>query len=98
MNATILLLVALAILLAIDWLQTLTIARNPGRWRELNPLLGEHPSVARVNAWFAFVALLAAAFCWRMWDLPQVIACAAAALAVAEGACVVNNFRKGIRP
>lgn len=40
-----------------DWAQTRTIARNPDRWNEVNPILGEHPSVGRVDAYFAVMAL-----------------------------------------
>lgn len=41
------------VLLAADWMQTRTIAKNPSRWSETNPILGEHPSVGKVNAYFA---------------------------------------------
>ena len=37
-----------ALILA-DWSQTLRMADNPRRWREINPLLGPHPSEGRVN-------------------------------------------------
>ena len=40
-------------LLVADWAQTRTIAKNPDRWYETNPLLGKHPSVSRVNNYFA---------------------------------------------
>lgn len=36
-----------------DWAQTRTIARNPERWRELNPILGAHPSTREVDQYFA---------------------------------------------
>jgi len=35
-----------------DWGQTRTIAMNPQLYREKNPVIGEHPSLGRVNAWF----------------------------------------------
>ncbi len=44
--------------LAIDWRQTQTIAENPNRWYELNPILGHHPSIGAVNRHFAFNAVL----------------------------------------
>mgnify|MGYP006863133829 FL=1 len=37
----------------IDWLQTRKIAQNPDRWYERNPVLGRHPSIEKVDAWFA---------------------------------------------
>lgn len=36
----------------VDWRQTRTIAKHPEQWRELNPFLGRHPSVSRVNNYF----------------------------------------------
>ena len=36
----------------VDWGQTRTIAYNPDQWRELNPFLGDHPSVGAVNTYF----------------------------------------------
>ena len=36
----------------IDWAQTRHIARNPDRWRELNPLLPQHPTLGQVNRHF----------------------------------------------
>jgi len=46
----------------IDWRQTLSIAeeRRPDgsfRWREINPLLGDHPSAGRVNSHYVITAL-----------------------------------------
>lgn len=37
---------------AVDWAQTRHIARNPARFRELNPLLDRHPSLGDVNRYF----------------------------------------------
>ena len=36
-----------------DWLQTRQIAANPDKWHETNPVLGEHPSKGKVDAYFA---------------------------------------------
>jgi hypothetical protein len=36
----------------IDWLQTREVAVNP-RWSEMNPILGPHPTIDEVNAYFA---------------------------------------------
>lgn len=49
--------------LCIDWVQTRWIADHPG-FLELNPILGAHPSLGRVNAYFtvAIVALIAVTF------------------------------------
>lgn len=37
----------------VDWLQTREIAKSPGKYRETNPILGEHPSLEKVDAYFA---------------------------------------------
>ena len=42
---------------AVDWGQTRYIAKNPDRFYEYNQLLGEHPSVARVNNYFIGVGI-----------------------------------------
>lgn len=47
------LLVVAIVLQCIDLAQTTTIARNPAQWYETNPLMGTHPSVARVRATMA---------------------------------------------
>ena len=47
------LLAASTALLIIDWGQTRYIAKNPTRFHELNPILGRHPSIGRVNTYFA---------------------------------------------
>lgn len=36
----------------IDWGQTRYIAKNPQQFHENNPILGEHPSVGKVNTYF----------------------------------------------
>ncbi|HET8689056.1 MAG TPA: hypothetical protein VFM18_20795 [Methanosarcina sp.] len=41
----------------IDWAQTRNIARNPNKWYEQNNILGNHPSVEKVDAYFATMAL-----------------------------------------
>ena len=49
--------VALAFI-AVDYGQTKTIARNPQQYHETNPILGEHPSVGQVNAYYIATAVL----------------------------------------
>lgn len=41
----------------IDWLQTRTIAHNPDKWHEQNAILGKHPSIDRVDRYFALTGL-----------------------------------------
>jgi hypothetical protein len=42
----------------IDWRQTRYIAKNPGDYNELNPILGSHPETWEVDAWFVGTALI----------------------------------------
>ncbi len=49
------------VLLGIDWLQTLYIAKHPLEYFEVNFILGKHPTVQRVTAYFAAWALLCVA-------------------------------------
>jgi hypothetical protein len=80
---------------AIDWSQSLTIARNPDRHEERNFFLGPHPSVGEVNRYFgatlaahwAVSALLPrrARGVWQCFSL------------VVEGQAVARNFAVGVR-
>jgi hypothetical protein len=47
------LLATTALMLAADWGQTRNIAAHPERFKEVNPILGPHPSTRRVDAYFA---------------------------------------------
>lgn len=48
----------------IDWSQSRYIARNPALFEENNPLLGLHPSVGNVNAYFATSIVAGAALAY----------------------------------
>jgi hypothetical protein len=41
-----------------DWKQTRTASEQPERYQEQNPILGEYPSIKRVDTYFAVTALL----------------------------------------
>lgn len=43
--------------LSTDWKQTLEIAKNPDKYSETNPILGEHPDESKVHTYFAACAL-----------------------------------------
>lgn len=49
-----------------DWGQTRNIAKNPKRFHELNPVLGEHPSVAEVDRYFIAAAAVHAAVAYAL--------------------------------
>lgn len=59
----VLLLIAEA-LLALDWRQTLTIARDPAVYSEINKILRPHPSVAAVCRYFILCMLGLALNAW----------------------------------
>jgi hypothetical protein len=59
--------IATATLIA-DWGQTRSIAKNEDKWKELNLILGEHPSVGRVNTYFATSILATAGVAYLLKD------------------------------
>lgn len=89
-------LVILLVLLAIDWRQTITICRTPGK-REvwIEKIIGTYPKEHRVHLWFGACAGAAIAFALMA---PEPWPWALALFAVGEAAAVVRNFRKGIKP
>lgn len=50
--------IALGTLLLVDYLQTRQIAKQPEIYHETNPVLGRHPSLGAVNAYFAGAAII----------------------------------------
>lgn len=58
---------AAATLHAVDYLQTLEIARNPDRFYERNPLLGRHPSQTAVAGYFLGTGALLYTACNSGW-------------------------------
>jgi hypothetical protein len=81
---------------AIDWRQTQRIANSPEKWRELNPVLGEHPTQKRVNVYFfsaivahTVIAALLPKECRKNWQYFWT---------GAQGAAVSWNYRQGIKP
>lgn len=51
---------ALAAVTVVDWAQTRHIADNPDRFHETNPIMGRHPSIGRVDRYFATSILVGA--------------------------------------
>lgn len=84
---------AAALLHTADYLQTRQIAKNPDRWHETNPALGLHPSVGRVNSYFAITGIALYGACesgiggkWLKYGW----------IAVSTGA-IANNLSLGIQ-
>lgn len=82
-------------LLAADWAQTRSIAKQPERFYEKNPLLGRHPSVRRVNNYFAGAILLN----YFITDALRgdVRTAWQVGVIVVEGTVVTRNYGIGIR-
>lgn len=82
-------------LMVADYLQTMEIARNPDRYYERNPILGNHPSEGEVTAYFigSYALVTAAA-----WALPEPYRDALQYVAIGvEAGAVANNFSIGLR-
>lgn len=79
---------------AIDWGQTRTIARHPDRFYETNRILGRHPSVGQVDAYFVGTALLIGL---AAHALPEWRVAGLGAYASFEFAVAARNARLGIR-
>jgi len=87
--------VAWQIIHAIDYGQTLDIAKNPHRFTEGNPILGRHPSTDQVHAYMLTGALLHYAVARKLKPkyrkLFQYVSIGL------SGSCVVSNARIGIK-
>ena len=79
----------------IDWRQTRYIAKNSDKYYEMNPILGKHPSVDKVDAYFIGTAILHPIIThflpkeYRPWWQGITI--------TLSGACVINNVIVGIK-
>lgn len=82
-------------LMMADYLQTLEISRNPDKYYERNPILGNHPSQGEVTAYFAgsYALVTGAAM---VLPAPYRDALQYVAIGVEAGA-VANNFSIGLR-
>ena len=78
----------------VDWGQTLDIAKNPDRFHEVNPILGKHPSVNKVNMFMALGTVINPLIVhvvpskWRPYFQGL-------SIGVKTG-CVVNNYYAGM--
>jgi hypothetical protein len=78
----------------VDWLQTRNIARNPNIWHENNSLLGQHPSIGRVNGFFSTMMLVHVA---TVTVIPSKYRALFQFTSIAiEISCVANNYSLGI--
>ena len=86
---------ALTALIGIDWLQTQEIVKDPVRYKESNPVLGDHPSMRKANLLIGGSILLCAVVAWMLPDNWrkgfQYIVIGA------EVGAINNNYQSGIR-
>jgi hypothetical protein len=84
-----------ATMMALDWAQTRYAARHPSHYSERNPMMGEHPSTAKVDQYFALASLLTVGLTYvlprreRRLFLSGVL--------VVETSAVVSNYRVGVK-
>ena len=78
-----------------DYLQTRHIAKNPDQFREINPILGPHPSVHDVNKHFLASALLNYLVANNL--SPKNRNLWLAGVGILEGAFVGRNIQTGIK-
>ncbi len=88
---------------AIDHRQTLQTARNPDRFRELNPILGEHPDERAVDLYFTIWMLLHPMITHALPREKTLLGTRTRPRALwqhlslaVSGYCVVNNLRLGL--
>jgi len=86
---------ALGALILVDYLQTRQIAKYPEQYHEVNLILGEHPSIGKVNNYFMIASALTYIFIdalpseYRSYVL--------AAGIVVQAGVVAGNFNLGIK-
>ncbi len=73
-----------------DWMQTRQVAKNPDCYREINPILGEHPSTPLVDAYFAFT-WIANYLITRELDEPYRTGWQIGGIAIEAGFVIHNN-------
>lgn len=84
-----------AAMMALDWAQTRYAARHPSHYSERNSIMGEQPSTAKVDQYFALASLLMAGVTYvlprreRRLFLSGVL--------VVETSAVVSNYRIGVK-
>jgi hypothetical protein len=84
-----------ATLMALDWAQTRYAARNPTRFKERNPIMGDHPSTGDVDKYFALASLLTAGITYILPRRERQLFLGA--VLVVETSAVANNYRIGVK-
>src|SRR5687768_7231938 len=84
-----------ATVMALDWAQTRYGARNPTRFAERNPMMGEHPSTAKVDRYFTTASLLVAGMAFALPASQRRLFLGG--LIVVETSVVFSNHQIGVK-
>ena len=84
-----------ATMMALDWAQTRYAARHPSRYSERNPIIGEYPSTAKVDQYFALASLLMIGASYVLPRRERRLFLSA--VLVVETSAVVNNYQIGVK-
>ena len=84
-----------ATMMALDWAQTRYGARNPSRYAERNPVMGEHPSTAKVDRYFTAASLLMAGVTYALPRTQRRLFLAG--VLVVETSVVFSNHQIGVK-
>lgn len=79
----------------LDYSQTLHTARNPDHYKDLNPMLGPHPSEMAVRNYFIagmVVKIVVAELLPSKWRKAWL-----GGWTLVNGACVANNYSQGLK-
>lgn len=84
-----------ATMMMLDWAQTRHIARNPTLYSERNAIMGQHPSTAKVDQYFALASLLMAGAAYVLPQRERRLFLTG--VLVVETSAVASNYRIGIK-
>ncbi len=81
-------------LLVADWSQTRDIVAQSASYHEVNPILGLHPSMGKVNGYFAASILATNLLAWKLGDKGTYVYIGVGAL---EAGTVAHNAHIGLK-
>ena len=78
-----------------DWGQTRYVAKHPESYKEANPLIGEHPSVKKVDRYMASTLIMHTVISfWMQGEDRRIWQCISIG---AKAAAVGHNYRIGVK-
>lgn len=85
------------LMIVADWAQTKQISRNPDRWDEINPILGEEPHPDRVDAYFAIATIGYNVVGRKFVNTPTKKVLYHGSIMLMQGWALTNNVSLGVR-